>query len=345
MSTPDSEHPLSIAVVGVGEMGRNHARCLASMKGVDLVAVVDLDAHRCEGVATMFGCQAVTSLEHLPQLDAAVVAVPSASHAEVGCALMERGIHCLVEKPLALDRTGAQLLVNAADSANVVLQVGHIERFNPAVRQLKELLAGEQVLVANTRRMSAISARVTDIDVVMDLMVHDLDIVLFLMGDRIDNIEARAVVGTNGPDHVTALLSFEDSRLASLTASRITQNQVRQLEVTTEDRFFTVDYPNQELLIFRQGRIEGVDGADTSEGRYVLDVDTRRVFVRRVESLVAELQHFVGVVRGEMENEVDGEQALAALNLVWDIQQRLRLVADGMEMVESELMKSGDEEQ
>ncbi len=309
-------------------MGRNHARCLAPMKGVDLIAVVDSDATRCHEVAATFECRPVTSISDLPHVDAAIVAVPSASHAEVGCALMERGVHCLIEKPLALDRIQAMLLVDTADSANVVLQVGHIERFNPAVRQLKELLEGESVLVTNARRMSAASGRVTDIDVVMDLMVHDLDIMLFLMGDSIDSIEARAVTGPSGPDHVTALLSFQNGRLASLTASRITQNQIRQLEVTTKDRFFTVDYPNQELLIFRQGRID-VDGSDASEGRYALDVDTKRVFVRRTEPLVAELQHFLGVVRGTHDNEVDGREALRALDLVWAVQGRLQGSADG----------------
>ncbi|MBT7692589.1 MAG: Gfo/Idh/MocA family oxidoreductase [Gemmatimonadales bacterium] len=328
MSPSGSAQRLSVAVVGVGEMGRNHARCLAAMKGVDLVAVMDSDVDRCNEVAATFECRPVTSISDLPHVDAAIVAVPSASHAEVGCALMERGVHCLIEKPLALDRTQARLLVDAADSANVVLQVGHIERFNPAVRQLKELLEGELVLVTNARRMSAVSGRVTDIDVVMDLMVHDLDIMLFLMGDGIDSIEARAVTGPSGPDHVTALLSFQDGRLASLTASRITQNQIRQLEVTTRDRFFTVDYPNQELLIFRQGRIGDVDDSDASEGRYALDVDTRRVFVRRTEPLVAELQHFLGVVRGTHDNEVDGRGALRALDLVWAIQGRLPGSAD-----------------
>ena len=327
MSPSGPVQRLSVAVVGVGEMGRNHSRCLASMKGVDLVAVVDSDAARCHEVAATFECRPVASISDLPHVDVAIVAVPSASHAEVGCVLMERGVHCLIEKPLALDRAQARLLVDAADSANVILQVGHIERFNPAVRQLKELLEGELVLVTNARRMSAVSGRVTDIDVVMDLMVHDLDIMLFLMGDGIDSIEARAVAGPSGPDHVTALLSFQDGRLASLTASRITQNQIRQLEVTTEDRFFTVDYPNQELLIFRQGRI-GVDSPDASEGRYALDVDTKRVFVRRTEPLVAELQHFLGVVRGTHDNEVDGRGALRALDLVWAIQGRLQGSAD-----------------
>jgi len=323
MSSSGPAQRLSVAVVGVGEMGRNHARCLAAMKGVDLVAVVDSDAARCHEVAATFECRSVISISDLPHVDAAIVAAPSASHAEVGCALMERGVHCLIEKPLALDRTQARLLVDAADSANVVLQVGHIERFNPAVRQLKELLEGELVLVTNTRRMSAVSGRVTDIDVVMDLMVHDLDIMLFLMGDDIDSIEARAVTGPSGPDHVTALLSFQDGRLASLTASRITQNQIRKLEVTTRDRFLTVDYPNQELLIFRQGRTGHLDCSDSFQDKYVLDVETMRVFIRRSEPLVAELQHFVGAIRGSNDNEVDGHGAIRALELVWAIQERL----------------------
>jgi len=311
------QRSLSVAVVGVGEMGRNHARCLASMKDVDLVAVLDSDSGRCREVASTFECQAYYSISDMPHVDAAVVAVPSASHSDVGCALMKRGIHCLIEKPLALDRHQTELLINTAESERVVLQVGHIERFNPAVRQLKALLEDEPVLVSNSRRMSAVSERVTDTDVVLDLMVHDIDIVLYLMGSRVAHVAACDVSGPNGPDHVTALLSFLDGRMASLTASRITQNQIRQLEVTTKDRFLTVDYPNQELLVFRQGRI---DGTDVLEGRYVLDVDTRRVFVRRAEPLLAELQHFLGAVSGLHECEVDGRGALRALDLAWRIQ-------------------------
>ena len=301
-------------------MGRNHARCLASMKGVDLVAVVDSDEERRNTAAVAYECQSISSLSQLPKIDAAVVAVPTALHAEVGSALMERGVHCLVEKPLAIDPEQVQTLIRAAEASNVVLQVGHIERFNPAVRQLEVLLQGEKVLVANARRMSAVSARVGDIDVVMDLMVHDLDVILYLMGNRVENTIAVGIDGSHGFDHVTALLSFDGGPMASLTASRITQNQIRKLEVTTKEDFFSVDYSNQELLIFRQGRL---DNDDMAEGRYVLDVDTRRVFVRRTEPLVSELEHFVGAIRGDHENEVDGRQALNALNLVWDIQEKL----------------------
>jgi len=294
------------------------------LKDVDLVAVVDPNEEN-RTAAAVHGSRALASIDDLPEVDAAVVAVPTALHLPVGLALMERGVHCLIEKPLALTGDEANVLIDAAESAGVVLQVGHVERFNPAVRQLRELLEGERVLVANARRMSAVSSRVSDIDVVMDLMVHDIDVVLYLMGPDVVEVEARGVDGPNGSDHVTALLRFEGNRLASLTGSRITQNQVRQLEVTTADRFLTVDYPSQELLIFRQGRIGGV-GDEGFDGRYVLDVETRRVFVRRSEPLVAQLEHFVGAVRGDHPCEIGGRQALATLDLVWTIQRRLGAV-------------------
>ena len=212
---------LRVAVVGVGKMGQNHARCLSSMKGVDLVAVVDADPTLRQSVAESSGSRPVESIDGLQEVDAAVVAVPTAHHAETGCALMERGIHCLVEKPLANDPDDARLLLEAADVAGVVLQVGHVERFNPAVRQLREVLVDEKVLAVNARRMSATSGRVTDIDVVMDLMVHDIDVVLSLMGDDTPSVVARGVDGVSGHDHVTALFSFDDQRMASLTASGV----------------------------------------------------------------------------------------------------------------------------
>jgi predicted dehydrogenase len=143
------------------------------------------------------------------------------------------------------------------------------------------------------------------------------------MGDDTPSVVARGVDGVSGHDHVTALFSFDDQRMASLTASRITQNQIRQLEVITADRFFTVDYPNQDLVIHRRGRVEGYAGNE-AEVRYSLDVDIRQVFVRRREPLIEELEHFVGSVRGDHPCEVDGRQALRALELVWEVQDGLR---------------------
>jgi len=173
--------------------------------------------------------------------------------------------------------------------------------------------------------MSAVSGRISDVDVVADLMVHDIDIVLDLVGERPNDIVARGVqTGEAGADYAVAVLRFPSGALASLTASRVTQNQIRELQVSTRHRLFTVDYPAQELLIYQQGRIGGLLGtAAGADGRYVLDVNTERVFVRRTEPLVQELAHFVRVVRGEETPRVTGEAALAALEVVWEIQRQI----------------------
>ncbi len=321
------DEPVRVAVVGVGAMGANHARVYAGLKGASLVAVVDADPAQAEAVAQVHGCAASTDVASLVgQVDAVSVAVASAAHAEVGCALLDAGIACLVEKPLASTEAEALALIEASARGGAPLLVGHIERFNPVVSQLRDILGTDHRLLAvEARRMSAVSGRVTDIDVVTDLMVHDLDIVLDLVDDEVVDVTARGVMhgGAPGDDYVTALLTFASGTLATLTASRVTQNQIRQLQVTTDQRFFTADYSNQELLIYRQGRLGGIDDGPPDASRYVLDVGTERVFVRRIEPLVAELGHFLAVARGEEKPLVTGEAALAALRLVWDIRRQV----------------------
>jgi len=308
-------------------MGANHARVYSGLKGAELVAVVDADRARADEVAQLYGCLSLANVGELAgTVDAVSVAVASAAHAEVGCALLDQGIACLIEKPLAPTEVEAAALVEASARSGAPLLVGHIERFNPAVAQLREIVgSGHRLLAVEARRMSAVSGRVTDIDVVTDLMVHDLDIVLDLVGEDVIDVTARGVMqgGAPGDDFVTALLTFASGTLAILTASRVTQNQIRQLQVTTDQRFFTADYSNQELLIYRQGRVGGIDDGPADASRYVLDVGTERVFVRRIEPLVAELQHFLSVARGDEPPLVTGEAALAALRLVWEIRRQV----------------------
>ncbi len=322
------DEPVRVAVVGVGSMGTNHARVFDTLKGAELVAVVDGDLDRARHVADVYGGIALTSIDELAgEVDAASVAVPSAAHAEVGCRLLAMGIDCLVEKPLATSVGDARRLVEAAEEHGRALLVGHIERFNPAVEQLADILRGEPpVLAVDARRMSAVSSRITDVDVISDLMVHDLDVVLGLIDEEVVEVTARgaAVDGAVGEDYVTALLTFANGSLASLTASRITQNQVRSLEVTTADRLYVVDYSSQELEIFRQGRLGGIADEQVEPGRYLLDVGTERVFVRRTEPLAVELAHFVDVVRRRERPRVDGPAALRVLEVAEHIRGSVR---------------------
>lgn len=318
-----------VAVVGVGQMGVNHARVFSQLRGVDLVGVVDHDGDRAAAVAGQFGIKALRSVEALVEegVEAVTVCVPSSLHGSVGCELFEAGLHCLIEKPMATTEADALALIKAAATADRRLLVGHIERFNPAVIQLREIVDGSaEILAADARRMSAVSGRITDVDVVTDLMVHDLDIVLDLVGDEVADITARGVLRSRAPgdDYVAALLTFSGGALASFTASRITQNQIRELQLSTEERLMTIDYSAQELFMYRQGRIGGVGEAEPEGSRYVLDVSTERVFVRRTEPLVAELTHFLDVVRGVEPPRVSGEAALRVLRIVWEIRDQVR---------------------
>ncbi len=324
-SSAARDEPLRVAVVGAGSMGTNHARVYAGLKGAHLVAIVDTDLERAQAVAARHGGRALTDLAALDgEVDAVTVAVPSSMHCEVGLALLSVGIDVLMEKPIASSPADGQLLVNAADRLGRTLVVGHIERFNPAVEQLKEIVrSGPPILAVEARRMSAVSSRVTDVDVVTDLMIHDLEIVLDLVDDEVCDIIARAATanGHDGCDYVTAMVSFAGGALATFAASRVTQNQIRELQVTTEERLLTVDYSAQELLIHRQGRIGSIGDEELSGGRYILDVGTERVFVRRSEPLVAELTHFLAAVRGVETPRVSGRSGLRALELATQISE------------------------
>lgn len=324
---------LRVAVVGAGAMGWNHLRIYAGLKGVQLVGVVDPDDSKTARAASEFGCAVFPSVAAVAEsVDAVSVVTPSSVHAELAEPLLAAGIHCLVEKPLALTVADARLLVDAATSSGAVLLVGHVERFNPAVQQLQHIVAnGQEIAALEARRMSALSSRVTDIDVVADLMVHDLDIALELLGERVIDVAARSagLGSARGSDYVTALLTFESGAIASLTASRITQNKIRTLQLTTESSFLTVDYANQELVVYRQGVPVALPGAQLDPGQYALELRADRIFVRSEEPLLRELRHFVAAARGEEEPLVPGSRAIAVLGLVERIREDVRRCLHG----------------
>ena len=204
--------------------------------------------------------------------------------------------------------------------------VGHIERFNPAVRQLSLLLEeGHRVYAVETRRMSYASSRIQDINVVLDLMVHDIDIVLSLIREPIVEVTARNVSAfdTDPQGYVTALLTHRNGELANLTASRITQNNVRELNAATDLGYINLDYSNQTLIIYRKGFLTEPNETSPYHGNVVLDLAMEKVRVRHSEPLIAELQHFVDSVQKGTKPLVTGEDALAVLRIVWEIQRQV----------------------
>lgn len=314
-----------VGVVGAGRMGSNHLRVYSELKGVELVGFLEVDDDRAAEASARFGCRRFRDLDEVAaSVDAATVASPSSCHANDGLALLGAGVHCLVEKPLASSEDEARALVKAAAQAGVVLLVGHIERFNPVVATLADLLHGREVHAVEARRMSAVSARITDVDVVSDLMVHDLDIVQQLAGGEPSTVMANAVrtSGAAGEDYVNALLSFPTGTVAAVAASRITQNKVRQISVTSDVGFVTADYSTQELLVYRQGSISTDSPLRGTQFR--LDLAVERVYVTHGEPLVLELRHFIDAVHGEVAPRVTGEQAIAALRTVARVQHSSR---------------------
>ena len=313
-----------VGVVGAGRMGSHHLRIYSGLKGVELVGVVDDHAPAAAQAAERYGCRVFASPDELAQeVDAASVAVPSSLHADVAGRLLEAGVHCLVEKPLAVTEAECEALIDAAAARGLVLLVGHVERFNPVVRQLGEILKDDVVHAIDVRRMSALSARINDVDVVADLMVHDIDVVLSLMGTDVTGVFAQEVtsVGSGGRDYVAATLTFEGGGIATLTASRITHNKIRELNVTADLGFITASYITQELLIHSQSRTAPTrDGAEPS---YVLDLAIERVLIRPEEPLDVEIRHFVDAVANGTPPLVSGQDALDAMRYVWEIQRLL----------------------
>lgn len=306
-------------------MGSHHLRTYSGLKGVELVGVVDADHERARNAADQYGCRAFNSHEQLVgEAEAVSVAVPSGLHAEVAGYLLENGIHCLVEKPLATTEAECQALIDAAERRDLVLLVGHVERFNPVVDQLRAIAQRSTIHAIDVRRMSALSSRIDDVDVVADLMIHDIDVVLSLMRSPVADVFAQGVRthGATGQDYVAVNLAFEDGSMAQLAASRITQNKIRELHVTADLGFIAASYSTQELLIYRQGTASSIESSD-GDADYKLELAIERVLIRAQEPLVRELTHFIDAVGSRGAPLVSGHDALEALRIVWSVQELL----------------------
>jgi len=320
---------IKVAVIGAGMMGKNHLRTYKSLNNFELVGVYDIFPEAAQNAAEMFGIKAFSSLDEVAaSVDAVSVVTTSITHAEVGEFFLNKGIHCLIEKPLAATEEECNRLITAAKNNNVTLLVGHIEQFNPAVEQLHKLLAdNSQICSLATNRMSAASGRITDVDVAMDLMIHDAEVVLSLVKSPVTNVSASAVRNAKSPsgkDYITALLEFANGATATMTASRITQSRVRTLSVTTNDNYIDLDYINQSIAVHSQGRMHNVAPDSLPENmRYGLKGSVENLFIPTAQPLTSELNHFADCIWGKATPRITGEQALAALRIIWKIQQCL----------------------
>ncbi|MDD4555914.1 MAG: Gfo/Idh/MocA family oxidoreductase [Alphaproteobacteria bacterium] len=322
-----------IAVIGAGMMGKNHLRTYKSLSNVELIGVYDIFPDACKAAAEMFDIRAFASMEEVAKnVDAVSVVTTSITHAEVGEFFLNKGIHCLMEKPLATTEEECQRLIAAAKANNVTLLVGHIERFNPAVEQMGKILSDTSKIRSLTaQRMSAASGRITDVDVAMDLMIHDAEVVLSLIKSKVTNIQASSVKtkeNEKGTDYITALLAFENGATASLTASRITQARVRTLTVTTDTNYIDMDFIGQSINVHSQGRMPYVNQDSIPEWmNYGLKGSVEQLFIPQNQPLQAELNHFINCINGKETPRISGENALEALRVIWGVQKALGLSA------------------
>jgi predicted dehydrogenase len=303
MAEPDPGRPLRVGVVGTGALGFHHTRILAELPGAELGGVYDARREVAERVAAEHGSRAFAELEELAEaIDAAVVAVPTVAHAEVGCALLDRGLHVLVEKPLAPDLAEADALVAAAERGGRVLAVGHVEYFNPAVQTL--LGVGRPRFV-EVQRMSVFTPRSLDVDVVLDLMIHDLQILHALDPSPVTEVRATGIeVLSPRVDIANVRVQLGSGCVANLTASRISSERVRKLRMFQQARYYSLDYREQEIRGYRLEQ-------DADGGRRIVPDDLP---VTRREPLAAELAAFVAACRnGDGTGVVDGARGRQAL--------------------------------
>jgi len=325
-------NPSRVAVVGVGRMGRHHARTAAALPGANLIGVVDGDEDRAHTVADEYATRAFTSPRalldaHGDTLDAVVIAVPTKWHAEAAEPFLSRGIGCLIEKPLATSTGEAKALAELAEKHRAVLQVGHTERFNPAVRAVAEMNLTARFMEVD--RVSPMTFRSMDVGVVMDVMIHDLDIVLSLARSPIAKIEATGIgIFTENEDIANARIVFESGCVATITASRVALKTARTMRLFSESAYVSLNYANRSGVVVSRSanekalielRDQLAAGRDLSDTDYSKLIDVRELSMDQLEGsadpLTAQLASFLDAVRTGSSPAVtarDGYEAIAA---------------------------------
>lgn len=314
--------PIRVGVIGVGNMGQHHTRVLSLLKDVELVGISDINVERGINTASKYRVRFFEDYHDLlPRVDAVCIAVPTRLHHTVGTACLRAGVHVLIEKPIAANITEAEQLVNTAAEVQRILQVGHIERFNPAFQELSKVLKTEELLALEAHRMSPYSDRANDVSVVLDLMIHDIDLLLELATSPVVRLTASGgrASGSGYLDYVTATLGFANGIVATLTSSKVTHRKIRRIAAHCKNSLTEADFLNNEILIHRQTTANCL--TDYGQVLYRQDGLIEKVYTSNIEPLHAELEHFVSCVRGGNQPSVGGEQALKALRLASQIEQ------------------------
>jgi predicted dehydrogenase len=311
-------------------MGRQHCRVYSNLRRAQLVGVCDLDRTVAEQIAREYHVPCTQDVDQLlRQVDAVSLATPTPAHFEVAMRCLAQGVHVLIEKPIASTLEEARQLVEAAQASGLVVQVGHIERFNPAYTELKHVLDDTTVLAVNVRRLSAYQGSNRDVDVVLDLMIHDLDLMLDLFGGPPQALEAYGLSVADGVvDHAIAHLNYPGGPLITLTASRVTEQKVRSVEVTAQDSYLECDLLGKNIAVHRSTIGEYVNNRQRGV-KFRQESIVERIHVPPFEPLFLELQHFVDCLATARPALVPASAGLRALELA----EAVRAAARGRLMV------------
>ena len=316
--TQKTDHPINVAVIGVGTFGRNHARVYRHLQQqgepIRLVGIVDADVQRADAVASEFGVRAFGSVEQMlsthNEVEAASVAVPTSEHLSVAGNLMESGVDVLIEKPLAGDLQEADQLIEIAQKHKRIAQVGHLERFNPAIRATMPMVT--QPMFFEVHRLSVFTPRSLDVDVVLDLMIHDLDVVLSLLNSPVKEIRAVGLPILSGKvDIANARLEFESGCVANFTASRVSTERVRKLRFFQPQQYISIDYGRQDVIVFKVGSV-GTPSVNP-------DIKMEKPAVLAEEPLQAEIKSFLDAVHSRRKPVVSLEDGRRVLKVALEV--------------------------
>jgi predicted dehydrogenase len=304
---------IRVAVVGVGYLGKFHAEKYAASEEADLIAVVDVDERRAREIADPLGTRALTKYEELfGQVQCVSIATPTLQHYAIAREFLEHGIDVLVEKPLTVEPTEARELVQLAQSKGAILQVGHLERFNPAIRKLESVI--KEPKFVECHRLAPFVERGTDVDVVLDLMIHDIDVIASLVRSPVDRVEAVGVaVLTDKPDIANARITFSNGCIANVTSSRVSLKRERKVRFFQPDAYISIDYDQRRAQIFYK----------PPAGATWVDIRGENIEIKEGDALADEIQSFLECVRKRTLPLVSGADGLRALEIAAMISSQL----------------------
>jgi len=312
---------LKVGVIGTGHMGQYHVNVVVNIASVEVTGCYDNDANRLAEISQRFDIQGYSDLDELiDKSDALVIAVPTVFHFDIAKKCLDRGKHVLVEKPMTQTVEQARELVELAEKKNLVLQVGHVERFNGAVMELKKVV--DKPFLIEARRLAPFNPRIADVGVVLDLMIHDLDIVTNLIGDEIKSVAAAGTTAfSKHEDVATAVLQFQSGCVANISASRATQNKIRTLTITQEKAYIILDFATQDIDIHRMASQAYL--MTREELKYRQESFVEKIFVHKDNPLRQEHLHFYACILHEREPIVPGYKDVRTLEIAQSILKQI----------------------